>query len=162
MLAINRQSLGAQTSQDYEQVFVVDDVGRGVGWANRALQTAEVIGDYVLVLDDDDTLTSVRAIELLKEATADKPDLVIFKADHARLGVLPSLVIWGKRPVKGHIGSCDFISRRDVWERHIKAFGALACGDYTYLRSAWQDNPSVVWLDKELAAVQRISRGRPE
>jgi glycosyltransferase involved in cell wall biosynthesis len=161
MLARNVASLEEQAEPDYEQLFIVDDIGRGVGWANQALSTAEPAGDYVMVLDDDDMLTDYRAIELLKLATVDEPPLVIFKADHARLGILPWPTVWGKRPIRGGIGSCDFISRRDVWEKHINAFGTLACGDYRYLQSVWQDKPDVVWLDEQLAGVQRISRGAP-
>lgn len=161
MLAANRQSLGAQTSQDYEQLFVVDDVGLGVGHANRALATVTPAGDYVLVLDDDDILTDVRAIELLKEATTEKPDLVIFRVDHDHLGILPNDLIWGKRPLKGHIGSCSFIARRDVWEKYIHRFGVDECGDYAFLHAVWADRPYVVWLDELLAGVQRISKGQP-
>ncbi len=162
MLANNVASLRGQTDQDYEQLLIVDEVGRGVGWANQALATAEPAGDYVMALDDDDKLADYRAIELLKVATEGEPELVIFKADHARLGILPRAVVWGKRPIRGSIGGCDFISRRDVWEKHIAAFGTMACGDYRYLRSVWQDDPKVFWLDKLLASVQRISRGQPE
>lgn len=161
MLAINRRSLGAQTSQDYEQVFIVDDVGYGVGNANRALLTARVAGDYVLVLDDDDRMTNDRAIEMLKEATADSPDLVIFRVDHGPLGILPDDLIWEKRPLKGHIGSCAFITRRDVWGRFIHRFGVDEGGDYAYLHAVWMEGPDVVWLDSQLAAVQRISKGEP-
>ena len=161
MLAKNCRSLGAQTSQDYEQVFLVDRFGYGVGNANRALLTARVAGDYVLVLDDDDRMTNDRAIEMLKEATADSPDLVIFRVDHGPLGILPDDLIWEKRPLKGHIGSCSFITRRDIWERFIHRFGVDECGDYAFLHSLWSESPSVVWLDELLTGVQRISKGQP-
>jgi hypothetical protein len=162
MLRINKNSLASQTSRDYEQKFIIDRHGRGVGHANRALANAPITGQYVMVLDDDDKLTDDRAIEWLKEATAERPDLVIFRVDHGdKLGVLPDDLIWGRRPLKGHIGSCSFISRRDVWEKHIHRFGVDECGDYAYLRSVWFDQPDVVWLDKILASVQRISKGQP-
>ena len=162
MLAKNKASLRGQTDQDFEQLFIVDEVGRGIGWANQSLATAAPAGDYVMVLDDDDLLTDYRAIELLKVAATDEPELVIFKAHHGPLGVLPSATVWEKRPIRGNIGGCDFISRRDVWEKHITAFGTMACGDYHYLRSLWQDEPEVVWLNEQLAAVQQIGKGRPE
>ena len=162
LLRANQHSLRQQTDPDYEQLFIVDDVGRGLPWANRALQTATPSGDYVLVLDDDDMLADPEAIEVLKEATADNPELVIFKTDHAKLGVLPNDLIWGKRPLLGLIGSCSFISRRDVWEQHIHNFGKDAAGDFAYLKAVWFNRPNVVWLDRQLAAVQRISHGAPE
>lgn len=161
MLAKNVASLEGQADPDYEQLFIVDDVGRGIGRANRQLSTVAPSSRYVLVLDDDDMLVNDRAIELLKEAAKNGPHMVIFKAIHNDLGVLPSRAIWGKRPLFGHIGSCDFISRRDVWERHIHAFGVNKGGDYEFLKSVWQDGPTVVWLDEILAGVQRISQGQP-
>ena len=171
MLVENMTSLEGQTDPDYEQLFIVDFEGRGIGWANRALGTVEPAGEYVMVLDDDDMLTNDRAIELMKAATPkiqrygrptiERPDMLIFKASHDGLGILPSPAIWGKRPLKGHIGSCDFISRRDVWERHIHRFGVDEGGDYAYLHAVWMDRPKVVWLDEVLAGVQRISHGEP-
>jgi hypothetical protein len=161
MLRINRQSVYGQTDRDLEQLFSTDMVGRGIGWANRELANFHPCGDYVLVLDDDDRLVEPRAIEYLKEATKDNPDIVIFKGYHAELGRLPTKAIWNKRPLKGHIGSCDFISHRDIWKKHITAFGVDEGGDYAYLQSVWQDKPIVVWLDRQLTAVQRISKGQP-
>lgn len=161
MLANNKKSLANQTSQDYKQVFLVDRIGRGVGAANRALKTAPIVGEYVLVLDDDDMLIHDRAIELLKQAAADSPALVIFKADHDYMGILPDDLVWERRPLRGHIGSCSFITRRDVWERHIHRYGIDEAGDYAFLHSVWMDRPRVVWLDEVFAGVQRISKGRP-
>jgi hypothetical protein len=114
-----------------------------------------------MVLDDDDMLIDDCAIEEMKAATLDAPALLIFKADHKELGILPSKAIWQKRPLRGQIGSCDFITRRDVWEKHIGAFGIFTCGDYNFLKAIWQDGPDVVWLDEVLAGVQQISRGKP-
>jgi hypothetical protein len=151
-----------QTDPDYEQILIEDKEGLGVGHANRQLATARPTGEYVMVLDDDDWLLHDDAIGLMKNATVEGPSLLIFKADHNGLGILPSPAVWQRRPMQGHIGSCDFITRQDVWSRHINAFGVNACGDYAFLFSIWQDNPSVVWLDEILAGVQRISRGAPE
>ena len=162
-LQANVESLKSQTDPDYEQVFLVDEKGVGVGGANRALALAEPRGEYVLVLDDDDMLSDTGAITALKEAVAvDDPHLVIFKADHDKLGILPHSNVWKNRPQCGYIGSCDFITRRDWWDRHIGAFGKPSQGDCAFLKRMWSHDPRVVWLDRQLAAVQRISNGRPE
>ena len=160
--ADNAASLARQTCRDFEHVIIQDSVGRGVGWANAQLQHANPKGDYVMVLDDDDYLTCPGAIETLKEATAERPEIVLFKVDHKGLGILPSAKVWKKKPVGGHIGSCDFIVRRDVWNQHIAAFAQPMNGDIAFLRSLWRDGIDAVWLDSQLAAVQRISRGRGE
>jgi len=164
MLADNTASLARQTDRDFEQLFMIDEEGMGIGDANRILMVADPDGDYVLVLDDDDWLINDRAIELLKGATIESPDIVIFKADHKGLGILPSKSAWEKRPIKGHIGSCDFITRRDVWDKHIEAFGVDEGGDYAFLKAIWEDKPVVIWLDELLAGIQRQGRsnGEPE
>lgn len=160
----NLESLKMQTVQNYEQILIIDEVGQGVYAANKSLANARPMGQYVMVLDDDDLLTDHEAIETLLWYVEQEqnPELVFFKADHDWLGVLPSRSVWGRRPVHGHVGSCDFISRRDIWEQHITAFGAPHSGDYSYLQSIWNDAPCVAWLDRKIAAVQRISGGKPQ
>lgn len=162
MLEANRESVCAQTDPDFEHILIIDREGAGLHAANQALASAMPAGEYVLILDDDDVLSDPEAIEVLKQAAADEPALVIFRADHDILGVLPKSAVWGRRPVRGGIGSCDFITRRDWWENYIGAFGVPKCGDFVFLNTMWQADPSVVWLDRQLAAVQRISHGRPE
>jgi hypothetical protein len=162
MLECNINSLKAQTDQDYEQLMLEDPVGQGIGYANRALATVHPEGKYVLVLDDDDLMLDPQAIAILKVATTSSPELVIFRANHKELGILPSPVVWNNRPLKGHIGSISFVSRQDLWKRHIKAFGVDEGGDYAYLKNIWSNGLNVMWLDELLTGVQRISRGRPE
>lgn len=155
-------SVAAQVDGDLEQIVITDEIGRGVEWANGALRDAILAGDYVLILDDDDRFVDPTAVAKLKAAAAGKPDLIIFKADHNGLGTLPSPAVWGNRPIQGQIGSCDFITRRDLWRQHIPAFARPECGDYAFLMSMWHENINVVWLDERLTAVQRISKGRGE
>jgi|SRR5690606_39651771 len=164
MLEVNVQSLAAQTCANYEQVFITDPAGQGLHAANKSLALAQPAGEYVMILDDDDELIDPDALAILARAIEDmdEPDLLFFRADHAANGVLPDSRVWGKRPRLGHVGSCDFITRRAVWERHIAAFGQPRAGDYAYLMAVWGENPAVAWLDVKLAAVQRISNGRPE
>lgn len=164
MLAKNVASLDGQSDADFEQIFLIDEQGVGVYGANAALARAQPRGEYVLILDDDDMLGDTEAIAVLRQAVTEnnRPQLVIFRARHDRLGLLPSPRSWGKGPQLGHIGSCDFIAERALWQRHIAAFGVPAAGDYAFARSMWREGPDVVWLDRELAAVQRISRGAPE
>lgn len=163
MLKANVQSLAEQSDPDYEQIFVIDETGEGLHAANQALALAEPEGEYVLILDDDDMLTDRDAIAVLKDAvTPEDPAILFFKAHHAELGTLPSPAMWGRRPIRCHVGSCDFITRRDWWERHIEAFGAPHQGDFEFLKAMWMDAPRAEWLDRRLAAVQRISKGRPE
>lgn len=161
-LANNVASLESQDDPDYEHIFLIDEEGVGLEEANRALAQVTPAGTYVLILDDDDMLADDGAIAALKQAAATQSDVIVFRAEHAHLGILPDRTVWERRPVKCHIGSCDFITRRDWWEAHIHAFGAPECGDYRFLAAIWDDGPNVTWLDRVLAAVQRISEGEPE
>lgn len=163
MLAKNKRSVSSQTDKDYEHLFIVDEEGAGLLAANRALATARPGGEYVLVLDDDNRITDTRMIEALKEAAIDRPALVFFKSDHSpTFGTMPHDVVWGKEPKRGHVDSANFITRRDWWERHIEAFGVRLEGDYEFLAAMWKEKPDVAWLDRQMIAVQRISKGKPE
>ena len=172
-LARNVASVQAQVDPDLEHLFIVDDVGRGVQWANAqfAVHAGRVHGEYVLMLDDDDALATSMAIVLLKQSLGPaRPDLVVFRADHGPLGILPGGSVWGQRPARGQIGGIDFITRADVWRKHIKAFarpadpdGPTPCGDYSFLEAVWKRRGlRVAWLDRLLTRVQGIGRGEPE
>ena len=165
MLANNRQSLADQTSQDFEQIFIVDTVGYGVSWANKQFyrHRDEPTGDYILMLDDDDMLTNNDAIKLLKAATADKPDLVMCRFDCGSNSVLPSEAMWASQwPKITHVGTPCFITRRDIWYENIEHFGQPRAGDYNFLAEIWPDLGSIEWLDVVIGKVQRVSYGAPE
>jgi glycosyltransferase involved in cell wall biosynthesis len=151
-----------QSDPDYEQIFIIDDIGQGLHAANRALALPAVEGAYVLVLDDDDRLADPDAVALLKEATENEPELLFFRADHDQLGILPDDKVWQRRPLHGRVGSCDFITRSDIWQRFVAHFAMPESGDFNFLHAVWESGPSVSWLDRQLAAVQRISKGAPE
>ena len=159
----NIRSLEMQTEQDFEQVFIVDEEGKGLHEANKALASATVRGDYVMVLDDDDMLSCPDSIATMGAAVGHhEPDLLVFRGDHGPRGILPPDALWGKRLQHGYISSCDFITRREVWERHIEAFGVPRAGDFRFLCSVMADDPDVYWLDRQLAEIQQIGNGRPE
>ncbi len=170
MLRANVASLEMQTDQDYEQLFIVDEVGRGVQWANEqfAVHTDRVNGEYVLLLDDDDKLVDREAVAKLKAAARRTgADIVVFRVDHGPLGILPDAIVWEKEPVHCHIGGGDLIVKADLWRRCIEYFGHAVStispgGDFSFMRELWSHNPRVCWLDKVLEEVQRISRGAPE
>ena len=165
MLAINRQSLADQTSQDFEQIFIVDAVGYGVSWANKQFyrHRDEPTGDYILMLDDDDMLTNNDAIKLLKAATADKPDLVMCKFDCGPWGILPTSSVWlNKWPKLTKVCTPCFITRRDIWYDNIEYFGKPHAGDYNFLAEIWSGLGSIEWLDIVIGKVQRVSQGAPE
>jgi len=159
------RSLTAQTDQDFEHIVLVDHIGRGVPWAN--LQFARyrdaVGGDYVLILDDDDALATPLAVATLRAAVAGtQADIVIFRGDHCQLGILPDDAHWKQPPACGHISAQDLIVRREVWRRHVDAFGNEYAGDFSFIAALWRCGYQVHWLDAVLTRQQRISRGAAE
>jgi glycosyltransferase involved in cell wall biosynthesis len=162
-------SLDAQECRDFEHVVALDDSprgGRGFAWANAQFEAhrAEVHGDYVLQLDDDDTLAGPGTIGALREAAADGcPDAIVFRADHLGLGVLPDAVSWRRRPVVGHIGGGDLIVRRELWLRCLPALrSGRYAADHDFLAAVWRAGPRLCWLDEVLVRAQRVSRGSGE
>lgn len=167
LLEINRVSVASQTNQDYERILLWDDQpsGSGLHEANRFLAQAHPLGRYVLILDDDDAFGRPDALERIAAAVSenDDPDLLFFKAYHGPLGILPRDNVWENRPILGSVGSCDFVSRLDVWLEHIHAFGVASCGDYAFLSAVW-DRPClrVGWHDEALINIQQIGNGAGE
>ena len=165
MFQVCLASLTAQTVQDFEQIVLVDHVGRGVGWANQQLAQYQqaVNGDYVLMLDDDDALTVPTALEQLRAASAEShADVIIFRGLHGSNGLLPDGNYWGRAPTLGHISGQDLIVRRAVWQKHIGAMPATYAADYNFIAAVWAGGYRVHWLDAVLVQQQRVSHGLPE
>ena len=58
LLERNKESVYNQLDQDWEHIFIVDDIGMGMEAANKALALNKhlISGEYVFILDDDDIL----------------------------------------------------------------------------------------------------------
>jgi len=165
LFAQHCQSLLMQTDQDYEHIVIVDDKGQGLNWANGqfAEHAARVRGRYVLTLDDDDIFSVPTAIQELKAQTIDnQADIVFFRAEHAKLSIIPDTMVWQKKPVCGHVGGQDYITRSDLWLQHVRAWQQPLCGDYYFLEALWPHVKHVVWFDKQLVKVLQIGKGLPE
>jgi hypothetical protein len=165
-LLLNRASLWLQTDQDFEQIVMEDDQGRGWEYVQQMLieASSRVKGDYVMILDDDDVMINALGVELLRVAVDDNPAGVIFKTWHNEMGVLPENGYWQRQPESGHIGSCSFILRRDIFNDYIKRQppGHYA-SDFDLIASVYRDHPKeMCWLDKLMCWVIRQSRGRPD
>lgn len=166
MLLVNRDSIARFTSDDYLQVILPDDVGRGVGWANAqfADYAPNVTGDYVWILDDDDECIRETLVDELKAIAAEHdPDVIMLKMDHGEMGILPDRT-WGKSPEFGDIGMSAFVVKREVWQRHAPEFArAKEGGDFDFIRSIFAARQySIHWHNVVASRVQRISRGAPE
>lgn len=161
LLAANQASLAAQTDRDFAQQVLVDTHYRGVAWANYAMrQYANApVGEFVLMLDDDDLLADAETVAAL-HAAAPGADLIIARVHHGpAIGVLPD--VWDRLPERGHIGGSSVVCRRDVWQQAAPHWGYKYAGDYDFVCAAFEAAQQPVWLDRVIVKVQRISRGQP-
>jgi hypothetical protein len=176
MLAVNVESLRAQTDADWMQTYLVDNVGRGINWSheNMAANAPNLTGEYVWILDDDDSCTCNTLVADLKHiAVEHDPDVIMLRMDHGK-AVLPDPATWGDDPICGRIGCSAYVVKREVWQAHA---GAMVPGwygsDYSFINSIfgnnpalglapWIKQPTVYWHDCIASRVQRQSFGRVE
>jgi len=166
LLARNQASLQAPTDLDYDQRVMTDFVRSGFehvrDMMRQAAQTLPEHG-YVLILDDDDVMSNPRGIETLKVAARDNPPAVIFRGQHADLGVLPKHA-WQTRPACGDIGSFDFILRVDVFRACVAAETQTAYAyDHAIIAAAYDAYPgAVVWCDHVICAADKRRIGKDD
>jgi hypothetical protein len=178
MLAINMESLRAQTDPDWIQTFLVDDVGRGIGWSHEHMgaYAPNLVGDYIFVLDDDDMCTCHTLVADLKRIAAEHdPDVIMVRMEHKDGVVLPGPALWGgDELVYGQLGVSAYIVRRSVWQAHAGAWTPGWYGsDFSFISSVFGNNPAlglapwiqpphIYWHDCIASRVQRQSFGEPE
>jgi hypothetical protein len=141
-LIANIESVQAQTDQDLEQVFVIDNKKRGLAWANSAFweNKHRVLGQYVFMLDDDNFLLNNFFVERLKAlvATYDKPPgAVLVRAVRAYDVDVPPRQIWnldwegGERPKKWVGNGRCVVTRADLWKECVDAYRGGIRGEWT-------------------------------
>ena len=134
-----KRSVAMQADQDLEHLILRDTVGVGVVEAYRLLLNVQPRGEYVMILDDDDLLTSPWFVSDLKAASrAYDPDVIVFKMQSEELGVLPDAFVWQQKPIHGRIGGSNVAVKLHVWDECIWAIatdgegGDPETGEYEY------------------------------
>ena len=176
LLAINVESLRHQTDGDWQQTFLVDNVGRGINWSheNMGAHAPDLVGAYQWILDDDDMCTCPTLVADLKAIAAEhNPDVIMVKMDHGGI-VLPQEPEWGDGPRYGKLGVSSYIVRREVWQAHAGAWTPGWYGsDFSFINSIFGNNPamgmapwvrppSVYWHDCVASGIQVQSFGKAE
>lgn len=163
MLSRNQASLAALTGDDWVQTLLIDDVGRGVAWANEQLRDFTPTDNYVWILDDDDECIFPGLIEGLAAIVAEKqPDGVMVRMDHGPLGILPSNQGWGGVLWQGGVGCSALISSRALWMECRSAWGSHYAGDFDYVQAVQQSGARLFWWDVVASRVSRRSMGAGE
>lgn len=165
MFAAHLTSLAAQTDQDFIHTVLMDKEARGIGFATEqmAAYAPNLVGDYQLVLDDDDMLILPTFVAGLKQIAAlNAPDVIFVRMDHGHGRILPS-ARWGKSPRVSEIGVSAYVVRRAVWQAHASAMiPGKYTSDYEFIHSIWNARPITYWWDVVASACQRQSLGAAE
>jgi hypothetical protein len=166
LLWSNIRSLEAQTDSDWQQTFLVDGEGRGVGAAQAALANYApyVTGEYVFILDDDDKLIRPTLVQEVKAIVSEhRPGVVMVRMDHGNGRILPDDGHWQREPRLSYIGCSAYIVRRGLWQRFAPVFGgAEYTSDFSFIDAIWGSAPDIYWHDVIASQVQRTSMGLPE
>lgn len=170
MLQRNLDSLAALSDPDWQRTVILDDARRGVAWAVGNLRNVEATGEWVWVLDDDDRCMDRGLVGLVKKLARSEtgqsertPDVVMVRCYHARFGMLPSTANWQREPVRGNIGTSNYIVRREVWNATRDLWRELYDGDYWYIKALWERRDlRFAWLPTMAAFYPQQSLGAAE
>jgi glycosyltransferase involved in cell wall biosynthesis len=155
------ESVNAQEGDGYIHILHRHDKsGRGYGkWnANKSLAAiSDIPAKYVMVLDDDDMLIKQDFVREFSGIVDGKnPEIVFFKGNVHKLGVLPRPAFWKRPPVYGQIASFCLAVRHDVWMKHIKEFGRRELGgDFCFISACYRNTKDHLWWDVVVAATQK-------
>lgn len=165
-LAVNQASLREQTSDDWRQTLLVDDVGAGINASHVRLaeNAPRLTGAYVWLLDDDDECIRPTLVAELKAIAAEHdPDVIMLRMDHGKRGILPDDAHWERPPEVGRLGCSAYVVRRPVWQQHADAWrSARYESDFDFIAAVFETGPRVHWHDVVASRVQSIGLGRPE
>lgn len=163
MLRDNVASVLAQTSRDWEQLFLVDRTGQHgcdpILWANRQFERFErfVNGEYVYPLDDDGVMVDNDVFERVQQAAQDGPDAILVKIVtpyyDGKLRQWPEAQVWdldweqGERPEKWAGNGYNIYTRSDIWREHLSHYQQHAGGDWHYITSLIEDDLYIKCVD---------------
>jgi len=165
LLERNKESVYAQLDQDWEHIFIVDDIGLGMEAANKslALNAHLISGEYVLILDDDDILVDNNYVSGLRAIVRSyHPDVIISKMRWHLQVEKPERQWWRHPPQHGHIGSPCFAVRREVWLQHIESFGTERSGDFHFITAIWNAGCTFHWWKQVTSEILQIGAAMPE
>lgn len=148
-LVANIESILRQDDEDWEQILLVDNVGRGLLYANSMFfeHQQEVNGKYVYILDDDNRLTVHDIVSDLRSLVKGNPPVVMCRAKVNDYVMPPR---WQTPPVRGEIDAGCYFVRSDIWKKYIQHYAMPVAGDYHFIHAVWLgENLSGMWPDNE-------------
>jgi len=151
-------SINAQTDKDFEHIFIVDDIGRGIGWANKQfyVNRSKVKGRYVYLVDDDSVIIDKDFVASVKElVSASHVDVVMVKKLIKNV-IYPKKDVWETHiPVGGRIACGNICVSNEVFQKHIKSFGRQNAGDFFFIKAVLDEKYKVHWLERIVMDTER-------
>lgn len=162
-LARTKANVAAQSSHDWQHLIIPDEVGIGVVGMFRAIPEhhAEIRGEYVYFLSDDDELIDPHLVRDLCTFADDhdRPDVIMVKAQ-IRNWTFPTPDCWEAAPVLGCVTLANWIVKRAVWTS--VPYGHRYEGDYDFISAVWASGARFAWWDRLVCTAQDWGQGRPE
>jgi hypothetical protein len=156
LLARCRESVAHQY-MECEHIILRDEQGVGVAGAQKMLWTVNPKGQYVLVLDDDDYLSTPDALERVRQQIEETPPFVVVKVNHRELGMMP--LRWEAAPALGEITVSNAIVSRWLWLRNRTQFGERYAGDFDFIASLFDGAYRCQWIDVQVVTVEKRRMG---
>jgi hypothetical protein len=157
---INKNSVSAQTDNDYVHLILEDKIGVGSHKANLMFSENKefVTGEYVFMLDDDDCFIRNDFISDIKNICIkhNYPEVIFVQMT---LGgrLIPDEYCWKKPKMeRNHIGTSCFVMRRDIWTENIHTFSESQTGDFDFINHVYNKKPTVYWQEKIYTEVNNI------
>jgi len=152
-------SVQAQTAVAAIEHLVVPDYVGGM-FTQIPHYVDAVHGDYVHILADDDELAGPDVVALVQDFAwrSGLPPIIVVKAQKGG-ATWPAGAPWPPRCGAIDLGCC--IARRDVWERHVEAYGDSYEGDFHFMAAVAQAGYDAEVLDL-LFLRGAVMRGAPE
>jgi hypothetical protein len=163
-LARLKSSLSTQTSKDFEHTVITDEIGIGVEKAQLVLRDVapNLVGDHILIVDDDDFIISDTLVEdVAKVAAVDDPDVIMTYVSYRdESNRLPPESLWGLPPVHGYITVSNFIVKRAVFQANVHLFHEAYAADFTFISGLFKAGVSVFWLPTTTVRIIAANNGR--
>ena len=158
-------SVQMQKNKDFEHIIIKDEIGIGSLQANSLLydNRKRITGDYVFILDDDNTLVSDDFAGDMKELVQKyNPDIIFIRM--LIEGILyPTPLVWkASELTNDHVDTSCVVIRNNLWQENIIHFISVQIGDFWFINTIFKTKPKIYWQDKIYCKAEKSSSGKPE
>lgn len=155
---------GQHRADEIQHLIIADNVGKGVAgmYADLPNYNADITGEWVYVLSDDDVLVYPRIVDLIEHVEASAPAAQCIMVKMFCNGrVLPWPQCWEAQPLMGGVTLSNWIVKKEVHAAH--PFGCRYEGDLDQIASIYMAGVPTAWCDLVVSASQAGANfGRPE